>query len=225
VPLPEADNPLAAARLNVEAHRHLSEKINYRVLDDLFEETVGVAEGEAGMLWRASSSSSSCSFCIDVCLWMRTGPPPPQAARPIHTAMSPCMPCVPVHAYSQSLHPVCTATTPLQSTQLATPSLTHLSPPLCLACLQALAPLRQQQQQMGTTVSCPLVRHVPVKLSSEQQQRQQQQPWPANNSRRKLGGGQGGCLGAWGHPDQQQQGVGVRVGVRGARVGAGWGRV
>jgi hypothetical protein len=45
ITLPEADNPLAAARLNVEAHRHLSEKINYRVLDDLFEETVGVAEG------------------------------------------------------------------------------------------------------------------------------------------------------------------------------------
>lgn len=45
VVLPEADNPLAAARLNVEAHRHLSEKINYRVLDDLFEETVGIVGG------------------------------------------------------------------------------------------------------------------------------------------------------------------------------------
>lgn len=46
--LPEADNPLAAARLNVEAHRHLSEKINYRILDDLFEETLGVAEAGPG---------------------------------------------------------------------------------------------------------------------------------------------------------------------------------
>lgn len=44
-PLPEADDFLAAARLNVDSHKHLSEKINYRVLDDLFEETAEVAEG------------------------------------------------------------------------------------------------------------------------------------------------------------------------------------
>lgn len=46
--MPEADSVGAAARANVGANKKLSDKINYKVLDDLFEATRGAAAGAGG---------------------------------------------------------------------------------------------------------------------------------------------------------------------------------
>jgi galactokinase/mevalonate kinase-like predicted kinase len=47
--MPEADSVHAAARMNVSANKKLSDKINYKVLDDLFEATRGAAAGARSM--------------------------------------------------------------------------------------------------------------------------------------------------------------------------------
>jgi hypothetical protein len=46
--MPEADSVHAAARMNIAANKKLSDKINYKVLDDLFEATRGAAAGGWG---------------------------------------------------------------------------------------------------------------------------------------------------------------------------------
>jgi hypothetical protein len=56
--MPEADSVHAAARMNVSANKKLSDKINYKVLDDLFEATRGAAAAgatSAGSLVRAQA--------------------------------------------------------------------------------------------------------------------------------------------------------------------------
>lgn len=47
-PLPEANDATAAARANMEAMKKLSDKINYKVLDDLFDTTSLTATGAPG---------------------------------------------------------------------------------------------------------------------------------------------------------------------------------
>ncbi len=58
--LPEADSVHAAARANVEANKKLSDKINYKVLDDLFDSTRGKAA--------AAGSKGACASVQHACL-------------------------------------------------------------------------------------------------------------------------------------------------------------
>jgi hypothetical protein len=53
--MPEADSVHAAARMNVAANKKLSDKINYKVLDDLFEATRGAAAGAHACIQKGTS--------------------------------------------------------------------------------------------------------------------------------------------------------------------------
>lgn len=64
--LPEADSVTAAARMNVEANKNLSAKINYKVLDDLFDTTRSsvASAAVAGGLWHWCCEDCSVSWIL-----------------------------------------------------------------------------------------------------------------------------------------------------------------